>query len=556
MGIELSDVAIEIASQMDLPHVREVAVKRVAELCAADGATLFLVDPATGELCFDVVEGSGANALRHLRLPAGEGIAGRAAAEGRPFICERASESPDFARRSDEVSGFRTGSVIAAPVVFGNETLGVLEAVRAQGREAFADEQLAVLVSLAPHVAAAMQHARTEDALRTSRAALVRSNEELEARVDERTALLSRAKREWESTFDAIQDPIVVLDGFTVRRANLRFQAATGRKPWGELIGKPCYAVLAGRSSPCEGCPLATTSAAPSAGEVTIGSATLQVSTWAMSVAETGPARVVHYRDVTEQRALALRLMESERLAVVGQLASGAAHEINNPLSLLLSNLDLLRETLGGSNPDPDMLQLLDEALAGSRRIGDVVKSLRLLSRQESGRPEPTLLSAAVERAVRRALGESTRATVELASRRSVVAPPTQLDAAVVHLVKNARQAVPDERRIRVRTFDEGEMAVLEVSDSGCGIAPEHLPHVFEPFFTTRRVGEGQGLGLAVTYGVVRRAGGDVSIESALGQGTTVTARFPTSATSVAAAGGAGRYAPTNRGSSSGLYAR
>lgn len=551
----VSDVAFEIASQMDLPQVRAVAVRRAAELCEADGATLFLRDASTGELCFEVVEGPGAGTLRRLRLGKGEGLAGRAALEGAPVLCEAVEQSSDHARRLDGAGGFHAGSIAAVPVKFGAEVLGVLEVVRARGRTPLGAQHVALLVSLAPHVAAALKHAHSEQALRASREALERYNRELEARVQERTALLSRGKREWESTFDAISDPIAVIEGFVVRRANRQFARTSGRA-WTELIGARCHEVLAGRPTPCAGCPLVTGVGA----DVALGEATFQVSTYAMTLGEDRPAHVMHYRDVTEQRALSRQLQEAERLAAVGQLASGAAHEINNPLALLHANLDAVREGLAELTLPPRLEGLpavVDESLGGARRIAEVVKSLRQLARQESGTPEPTSLNRAAERAVKRVVGDRHQVTLCLEARAAVLAPPAQLELAISHLVKNAEQALAGEGLLSVKTFDDGDTVVLEVEDSGCGIPAEHLAHVFEPFFTTRRVGEGQGLGLAVTYGIVTRAGGEVSLRSTPGEGTTVTARLPAASSARAQRPrelAAGRYAELGSASQSGLY--
>jgi signal transduction histidine kinase/putative methionine-R-sulfoxide reductase with GAF domain len=573
--------AWEIASQLNLPRVRQVAVMRTRELCDADGATLLLYEPETGELQFELVEGAGAGALERRRLAPGEGVAGRVALERLPALVEDVRVSRDFTNACDAASGFVTQSIIAVPLLFDEQLLGVLEAVRGTQRSPFSRADLEQLTALAPHVAAAVQHLRTEASLRTAQESLQRSRDQLEKRVAERTRLIASAKQQWEATFDAMPDPVVVLDGYTVRRANRRFQQLAGGRPWGEIVGAVCYQVLAGRRTPCPGCPMKTGGRLT---EVRFGEATFHASQSEVELGD-GVAHVVHYRDVTEQQRLAERLRESERLASVGQLASGAAHEINNPLSFVLANLRLLRDTMGDAllpavaalqraqaslargdaaqakadlaavRVDPsevaEALEVIDEAMVGAQRISAVVKSLRELSRQEQGRVEPVSVAAVVQRTVSRVLGPRHGARLELETAERINAVPQQLERAIENVVKNARQASRDDAAVTVRVLKDARGVVVEVKDEGCGIPAEHLAHVFDPFFTTRRVGEGMGLGLTVTWGIVKRFGGTVEVRSEVGRGTTVALIFPCGEAQPVAVEGpevqVGRYAERTR---------
>ncbi|MEW6433360.1 MAG: ATP-binding protein [Myxococcota bacterium] len=566
--------------------MRRVVVQETRTLCDADGAALLLFDAETGGLLFEKVEGAAAGRLEQRRLEPGQGIAGRVALERRPLLVAEARADRDFADAFDAESGFATGSIIAVPLELDERLLGVLEAVRARGRPPFTPEELERLGSMAPVVAAAVHHLRTEDSLRSAHEALQRSHGELERRVVERTRLIARAKQQWEATFDAMQDPIVVLDGYTVRRANRRFQALVGGRPWGEIIGARCFEVFANRTTACPGCPLAA-GARPA--EVRVGEAIFHATTATVDLAEEGRATVVHYRDVTQEKRLAERLRETERLASVGQLASGAAHEINNPLSFVLANLKMLRDTVAdalvpatealqaaqqaaargdlprvrealrspGAGPTEvaDALELIDEAVVGAQRIHEVVRSLRELSRQEQGRLEVVGVAALVRRAAERGAGRVALANLQLDSDARVAVVPAQLERAVENVVRNARQAVANDAQFVVRTKDEPAGVVIEVEDQGCGIPPENLPHVFDPFFTTRRVGDGMGLGLTVTWGIVTRFGGTVEIRSEVAKGTTVRLILPRSESAeevVTLAGKVGRYGERLR--ESGLF--
>ena len=278
---------------------------------------------------------------------------------------------------------------------------------------------------------------------------------------------------------------------------------------------------------------------------------------------------VLQYQEVTARRALEEKLRASERLASLGQLASGASQEINNPLGYVIANLQSLQSTfreletsadaveraarLCGQNAAADAVRALSEvqarehaaegleavgeALEGAQRISGIVKGLRELARQDLGRMEALDVNASVSRSVRAELQHMPPGAVvaSLGARQRVWGSPLQLDQAVAAVLGNARQACPA-GPIQVRTRDEGTEVVVEVQDAGGGIAAAMLPRIFEPFFTTRGGGKAVGLGLTLAYGVVQRHGGRIDVASSVGKGTTVTVRLPAGAEAAAAA--------------------
>jgi two-component system NtrC family sensor kinase len=563
-GLErVNRFAQAIATQFTLPDLTHVAIAKTRELTEADGASLLLVDTKTGELCFDTVDGGAGGAIGRVRLARGKGIAGKVAVEARPRLVVDAHEDPDFDQTIDLKTGFRTGSVVAVPLVLGGDVLGVLMAVRSATRHPFSPQHLERLVQLAPHVAISVHNVQITTALRGSQAEVLEANASLEAKVRERTTQISRAKQEWERTFDAIDEPIALMDGYVIRRTNSAYARRLGRSVK-ELPGKPCHEVFAGRDTPCPACPLGRQRGSALASEIEVEDrrsgrpAVFRFSGYWMSDDPESRGVVVTYNDITHSRQLQDRLRESERLAAVGQLASGAAHEINNPLGFVSSNLrslrglvdelrsplgvlsdavamakehrlDDLNELLTGLDP-PDLqsladgLEMIDESLDGARRVGDIVKGLRELSRLEIGKREPANVNASVSRAVRAELGESPQNVVlQLEATRQADIPPLQLDQALGHVLKNARQAVSRHQHIVVRTWDTASEVFIEVRDEGVGITHDHLRRVFEPFFTTRGVGKGIGLGLTAAYGIVKRVGGDIEVES---EGASKGARF------------------------------
>jgi CheY-like chemotaxis protein len=239
------------------------------------------------------------------------------------------------------------------------------------------------------------------------------------------------------------------------------------------------------------------------------------------------------------------QLERSERMASLGTLAAGVAHEVNNPLASVIANLEGLAEALGPAAPSATT-ELLAEARDGAERVRDVVRGLRSFSSPGGGRLAVDVRSE-LEAAVRLARNEvrhRARLQVHLGPLPQVATGAHELGQVFLNLLVNAAQAIPeghaDDHAIRVEagTTPEG-WAMVEVRDSGAGIAPELLGRIFEPFFTTKALGVGTGLGLAIAHGLVTGAGGRMEVESQVGKGSTFRVLLPPAATVAAPDAGA-----------------
>ena len=246
-------------------------------------------------------------------------------------------------------------------------------------------------------------------------------------------------------------------------------------------------------------------------------------------------------RDVSAERRLERRLAVSERMATVGTVAAGVAHEINNPLTYVLANAGLALEELAavdsGKPLDTHELRaMLSDVLDGARRVQRIVGDLRVFSRVGETEQRRSLdVREIVDSAVQLTITELRhRAVLERDYRRSVsvVADPSRLAQVFVNLLVNATQALPGEgpvkHRVRVTVdLDEQGWQCVEVSDTGPGIAAETLSRVFEPFYTTRAERGGTGLGLSICQRIVVEHGGFLEVESVLGEGATFRVRLP-----------------------------
>ncbi len=246
------------------------------------------------------------------------------------------------------------------------------------------------------------------------------------------------------------------------------------------------------------------------------------------------------YRDISGQRLLHSKMLQTEKMAAIGQLVSGIAHELNNPLTSIMGYAQLLLGKRLPPESAADAKKICDEA----GRAGRIVKNLLLFARAAKPARELVNLNEVVERTLALRSYELKVENIVLDLQLDPDLPPTLADApqmqqVILNLVVNAEQAIQEGRgsgRIRVRTqqLDAARIA-LEISDDGPGISQEVASRVFDPFFTTKAVGTGTGLGLSIVYGIVREHGGEVSVESEPGHGSKFAIELPV-AESLAAA--------------------
>jgi two-component system, cell cycle sensor histidine kinase and response regulator CckA len=266
-------------------------------------------------------------------------------------------------------------------------------------------------------------------------------------------------------------------------------------------------------------------------------------------------------RDETEVKRLQAQLFQSDRVASMGLLAAGVAHEINNPLTYVLYNLATLAETLpvlaapnqytalgthGAPSPSDtlpgglfecptltELAELAEEALAGVQRIRVISKAIGTFSRLETERSRVHLNDAIVSAATMAMNDIRFRAelVMDLAKLPAIWASEGKLSQVFLNLLMNAAQAIeigdPHHNSIRVRTWTAGDDVFAEVRDTGNGISEADLPRIFEPFFTSKPIGEGSGLGLPICRKIIGEFGGDITVESKLGQGTCFAIRIP-----------------------------
>jgi PAS domain S-box-containing protein len=248
------------------------------------------------------------------------------------------------------------------------------------------------------------------------------------------------------------------------------------------------------------------------------------------------PARLVLGRDITERTRLQQQLLSADRMASIGMLAAGVAHEVNNPLAYVLNNVEIaMKELAPLGDATSQSRAALAVALEGVDRIRTIVRDLLALSRVDDVAFGPVDVRGVVESTLALAaqkIGE--RATLEAEYRDvpAVRATPARLGQVLLNLIANALESMPasttstNKLHIVVRP-SAGGGAIVEVSDNGVGILPEHAARIFDPFFTTKAIGSGTGLGLAISQRLVTEIGGELTFESTPLRGSTFRVKLP-----------------------------
>jgi len=368
---------------------------------------------------------------------------------------------------------------------------------------------------------------------------------------------LRRSEEQYRQIVETTTDGIITVDrNGQILFANKRLAEMLGYEPQ-EMVGKPAFSFLtpagqavakaafqrraAGLTDSND-----ATFAHRNGTEVTVHIAgTPTVDTKGM---HTGSMAVV--RDVTESRRLQSQLMVSDRMASVGTLAAGVAHEINNPLAAVMANLDYIAEIVGqrsgssGTMMSPAMRETwirdeintpLDDAREAAERVRFIVRDLKMFSRSPTEELRgPVNVKAVMESSLRMAWNEirhRARLIKNYGNVPDVDANEGRLGQVFLNLIVNAAQAIPEgnaeNNEIRVTTSFERNRVVIEVSDTGPGIPPEIVNRVFDAFFTTKGVGVGTGLGLAISHRIVTDIGGELTVRSEVGVGTVFRVSLP-----------------------------
>jgi len=352
---------------------------------------------------------------------------------------------------------------------------------------------------------------------------------------------VARARREWLATFDALSDGVFLHDRQgRILRANRALARLVGR-PFDQIIAQPWFELIPAGLEPRQVCSAsAQASAAGGVAEYDLGygqGRTLHVTVSPLAEGDEFCVHVV--RDVTDERGLQRQLAQAEKLAAIGQMLSGVAHELNNPLTTIIGFSELLQDANVGEPMRSDLQRIYRQAKRSSR----IVQGLLTFARQSRVQLAEVDINTLLEQTLEFMESQLESHRIEVALNLDEHLPHTladagQLQQVFLNLFTNALQAMSEAHgggTLSLRTQATPTDIRIAVRDDGPGIPRELLHRVFDPFFTSKAVGEGTGLGLSICYGIVREHGGRIWAESDEGQGATFYVELPIRHASAAA---------------------
>ncbi|HBH61641.1 MAG TPA: hypothetical protein DDX85_07890 [Nitrospiraceae bacterium] len=432
----------------------------------------------------------------------GDCILCRCIKDKRPYNIRNARTEPLVTPYLIQMLGADSFGVV--PLISRDKIIGIIWVDNLFTGRPIKDEDLQFLMGFSSHIASAIENARLFENV-------------------------TLAQSELKNIFESISDMVYYTDrDFTIKRVNQAVVRKIG-KPEQEIIGKKCYQIFHGKDEPWELCPHHTSSAAqqPYVGELEDPylAGTFVVSNSPIFDSAGNFVGTVHIsRDVTELRNLRERVIHSERMAALGELAARVAHEIRNPLISIGGFARRLEKKLEG-----DIQEYAKIIVNEVSRLENILKEILGFvksSRVNKSRVNINDLLSGIVDFIAPEMDERHNTVVKEFSEQLIIAviDPDRIKEAILNIFTNAAQAT-DHGKITVKTRLEGNEAVIELTDTGCGIKDEDLKNIFNPFFTTKP--QGTGLGLAVTHKIIQEHNGKVKVESVWGGGTAFKIYLP-----------------------------
>ena len=498
----LQELSYVLSDSLELDRIVEQVVRYAVRFLDAQGALLALVGEAPPDPLRVAAADGTLSALRGQTISADDpGLVARSTWHDHLELVRNsgggAPPEPTLI-----TSGVQAAAAAAVPLRSHGTVIGTL--VITDPREgAFIPEDIRLLSTLATHAAVVIANARFFEMVR-------------------------RAKEQWETAFDALSEGIAVVDDEgRVRRSNRAMASLLGM-PLQNVVGTSLGDALLGTAHGLLELLAATRRGdrpAPLVARSQRLNRAMRINAARIPGATTEQSIVVMVEDVTEQQALETQLVQSEKLAAVGQLVSGVAHELNNPLTSITGLSEFLLEQKELGKKDRGHLQVIHEQ---AERAGRIVRNLLTFARKGSGERVLVDLNDVIRRTLALMTYDLKLKDISVERELSGALPGVLgdrhgLQQVVLNLVTNAAQAVSENpreraREISVSTWFDGQVH-LRVADTGAGIADDVLQSVFTPFFTTKEPGKGTGLGLSITYSIVASHGGQITIEPRTARG-------------------------------------
>jgi PAS domain S-box-containing protein len=450
----------------------------------------------------------------------GQSPVGKAIREQKTVVVKQISSYPDFKfwREKAMTLGYLSG--IALPLISGHQVFGAL-VIYAAGEDAFGDEEVSLLEELANDLAYGIMAMRSRADLRRAEKFLRTEHDKL------------------QSVLNGIGDTVYIAD----RDHVIEFQNDIFKKQFGELVGKKCYQAIFQLEAPCEFCLLQKAVTDNCIQHVETNFLNQKSYDIVFSPFQEGTGEIkslMVIRDITEKKCLQAEVIRRGHLAALGELAAGVAHEINNPVTGIISIAEILTDKfykLGGDKDIPERI------IHEGERISNIVKNLLSFARDKKEEHSPVhvndILQSTLELVEKQILNEGIHLSVNLPPDiPKIRARSQELQQVFLNIISNARYALrkkyPDPHENKIFQIN-GELIVIEEKnyvrltfyDRGLGIPENLVARLADPFFSTKPQGEGTGLGLSISHGIIKNHGGKLWFESKEGEYTKVMVDLP-----------------------------
>lgn len=515
------------SSELNLNEVQLWILKGIKDTFKGEMAGLILVDPENPSIAQKKMVDSGSEWLINDTVRFEKGILKNCVDKGVFYQVVDVLNDNMFDYETDSCRDITKRSMICSPIIVNSNTVGVITIYNSPHTPIDSFDQ-GLLVSLTTSLANSIYNNQLIQQLKIANADLEASGWEL---LNSRNTL--------RALFDSIPASFYIIDRNYALVAINRSRATRAGVAPNQLVGKRCFEALYHLNDPCPGCEVGDTFYN---GELTnrnqrFWSDNDTATEWEIStypIVDNNDLviqAILFEQDVTDKRQLETELIQSEKLAAVGQLAAGVAHEINNPLAAVIANAQILMRDLPSTEEDwMESVKLIE--IAG-QRAGNVVKNLLGLARKELYEFLPIDLNESIQNALNLLSHEFITHPTNIHFDKGedfpkLVASKENLQSVWINIIMNAIEAIGDkEGEINIVTrYKEGEFTIT-LRDNGPGIPEYQVGKIFEPFFTTKSPQKGTGLGLSVVHRIIKSHGGRIMVESKLGRGTQFTIMLP-----------------------------
>jgi len=524
-SLSLMEVTKAINSTIEVDQLLDMIVEKVLDLTHSRHGALFLLNSETGNLEIGAFRGIEAETVQFLKFPVGDSIAGYVAQTGRGMLIHDVQNHPNF-RNIPQLE--KLSSMISIPLKIKGKVVGVMGVDRLKGEKYFSDKDFKIAQDFAEQAALALGNARMFDEI-------------------------NQSEKKYRSLFEETEDAVFVssLDGrfLDMNPAGIKmFGYSTRDEILNINIARDLYFSREEREALVD---LFNNEGSVKNYEITLkkkdGSpiTVLQSTRLIKDVAGNPVFLRGIMKDMTEQRKLQFQLFQSQKMDSIGQLAGGMAHDFNNILGGILGYSSFLKRQISS---DDASFKYVDAIEKSAGKGAELISKLLAFARGSKSEPVQVNLNRLVNETLA-ILDRTFDKSIEIFTRLDSVLPfvsgdPIQLQQVILNLSVNARDAISGKGKIEIETrvfickesqklnsgeLHPGKYAVLSVTDTGSGMEPEILERIFEPFFSTKEIGKGTGLGLAMVYGVVKGHNGALSVTSVPGEGSKFEIYFPVS---------------------------